>query len=319
MSGKPAPKGVFAAVSTPLTPTFSPDIPRFLDHCEWLLKNGCDGLAPLGTTGEANSLGMAERLGLIQAVGNSRLPKERLIIGTGATSVSDALELSKAALGIGANGILMLPPFYYKTPSEDGLFRYFAEVAEGLSRHNPRIFLYHFPLMSTVPIPISLIQRLRSNFPGVFVGIKDSSGDFGTTLGYIREFPEFEVFAGAETFAARTIQEGGWGCISATVNVSAPIVAKRLSCRDFKEAERLDCMIESIRSEISALGNVSATKGALSVYRDDRDWARTAPPNLPLEAAEASRLSLRLDAIADLGKQFGNSAPDSQQTSETAD
>ena len=308
MTNNAAPKGIIAAVSTPLTRGQAPDIPRFLDHCRWLLANGCVGLAPLGTTGESNSLGMAERRFLIEAIGKSDLPLERLIVGTGSSSAADATHLSRAALDTGVNGILMLPPFFYKNPSEEGLFRYFAAVAEGLKGRTPRIFLYHFPLMSAVPITLNLVRRLRAAFPGVFVGLKDSGVDFANTSAFIDEFPGFEVFAGSETFAAMTLDAGGWGCISATVNLTAPIVADRISCAPGSRAEELDRKIDDLRSEVGALGNVSAVKAVLANYLKDPDWARTAPPNVPLDDAVAQQLADRLDSIAGLRSRFGKAA-----------
>ncbi len=313
-----SPKGVFAAVSTPLTSDFQPDIPRFIDHCNWLLSNGCDGLAPLGTTGEANSLGMTERMRLIETMGTSDLPRHRLIVGTGTTSVADTVRLSRAVLEAGINSLLLLPPFFYKNPAEEGLFRHFAAVAEELTANSPRIFLYHFPQMSAVPITVSLVRRLRAEFPGVFVGLKDSGGDFDNTSSFIDEFPGFEVFAGSETFAVQTLEAGGWGCISATANLSAPIVARRIFGAAGHSAEELDQMIIDVRSEISTLGNVSATKGVLAVYRNDREWARTAPPNVPLDEARAQELADRLDGIADLRSWFRQSPAGSHPTAATA-
>ena len=308
MTNNAAPKGVFAAVSTPVTRGEAPDIPRFLNHCHWLLSNGCVGLAPLGTTGESNSLGMAERRLLIEAIGMSDLPKERMIVGTGSSSATDATHLSRAALDTGVNGILLLPPFFYKNPSEEGLFRYFAAIAEGLDAWTPRIFLYHFPKMSAVPITLNLVRRLRTAFPGMFVGFKDSGLDFEHTSAFIREFPGFEVFAGSETFAAMTLDAGGWGCISATVNLTAPIVAERISGASGRNAEVLDRMIDDLRSEVSALGNVSAVKAVLANYLKDPEWARTVPPNVPIDDAAAARLADRLDSIAGLRSRFSKAA-----------
>ena len=308
MTNNAAPKGVFAAVSTPLTRGEAPDIPKFLDHCRWLLANGCVGLAPLGTTGESNSLGMAERRLLIEAIGKSDLPLDRLIVGTGSSSAADATRLSRAALDTGVNGILLLPPFFYKNPSEEGLFRYFAAVAEGLKARTPRIYLYHFPQMSAVPITLDLVRRLRTAFPGMFVGFKDSGGDFANTSALINEFPGFEVFAGSETFAAMTLDAGGWGCISATANLTAPIVAERISGSSGRNAEDLDRVIADLRSEVSALGNVSAVKAVLANYLQDPDWARTVPPNVPIDAAAAAQLADRLDSIAGLRSWFSKAA-----------
>ncbi len=305
MTGPTPHHGIYAAVATPLGRDYLPDLPRFMDHCQWLLENGCDGLAPLGTTGEANSIGLEDRLAFIGRIGRSDLPKTRLIVGTGSTSMADTVRLSRAAIDAGMDSLLMLPPFFYKTPSEDGLFSYFSAVADQLSDQQPRIFLYHFPQMSAVPVTISLVRRLRDAFPGLFVGVKDSTGDFASTSAFIREIPGFQTFAGTEDLAAVTIDAGGNGCISATVNVVAPIVARRLSEIDNGRAAELDRMISECRAAISAVHTVSGTKAVLAAFRNDREWGRTAPPNVTLDEAAASALADQLDRLAGLRSCFG--------------
>ncbi len=305
MTGRTSHHGIYAAVATPLGRDFLPDLPRFMDHCQWLLANGCDGLTPLGTTGEANSIGLEARLSFIERIGSSDLPKSRLIVGTGSTSIADTVRLSRAVIDAGIDSLLMLPPFFYKSPTEDGLFSHFAAVAEQLSDRQPRIFLYHFPQMSAVPITIPLIRRLREAFPGLFVGVKDSTGDFDSTSAFIREIPGFETFAGTEELAAPTLEAGGSGCISATVNVVAPLVARRVAETDDGRAAELDRAISGSRAAISALHNVSGTKAALSVFRNDPEWRRCAPPNVTLDEATAAALADQLDRLGGLRACFG--------------
>lgn len=304
MTPASVPKGVYAAVSTPVGEDFNIDTDLLLDHCSWLLESGCAGLAPLGTTGEANSLATPQRRELIETMAEGGLPMDKTIIGTGSTSFSDAIELSEIALDAGAGGLLMLPPFYYKSPADEGLFRFFAKVAEALGGKSPRIFLYHFPQMSAVPFTLNLVRRLRESFPGVFVGMKDSSGDFENTKMFVEAFPGFEAFSGSEVFAAANLQIGGWGCISATTNVTAPVVAARLSETDPDAQAELDRKVNALRDAIASVSNVSGTKGALSVFRACPGWARTLPPSVDLKEGEASRLASALDGIADLGKYF---------------
>ena len=304
MTPASVPKGVYAAVSTPVDDDFNIDTDLLLDHCSWLLENGCAGLAPLGTTGEANSLAAPQRRELIETMAEGGLPMGKTIIGTGSTSFGDAIELSEIALDAGAGGLLMLPPFYYKSPADEGLFRFFAKVAEALGGKSPRIFLYHFPQMSAVPFTLNLVRRLRESFPGVFVGMKDSSGDFENTKMFVEAFPGFEAFSGSEVLAAANLQIGGWGCISATTNVTAPVVAARLSETNPDAQAELDRKVNALRDAIASVSNVSGTKGALSVFRACPGWARTLPPSVDLKEAEASRLASALDGIADLGKYF---------------
>lgn len=299
-----APKGVFAAVATPVDRNLDVSKELLVEHCRWLLASGCDGLAPLGTTGEANSLSAAQRREVIETMATAGIPMERAIVGTGSTSFRDAAGLAEVALDAGANGLLMLPPFYYKTPSEDGLFRFFAMFAEALGARSPRIFLYHFPQMSAVPFTLGLTRRLREAFPGVFVGIKDSSGDFENTKAFIEAFPGFEAFSGSEVLAAANLDAGGWGCISATTNVTAPVVAARIRETDADVRRQLDGQIDALRNAISSVNNVSGTKAVLSAYRGRRDWARTLPPIAELGETDGKKLAAELDSIAGLRQHF---------------
>ncbi|MDE2913608.1 MAG: dihydrodipicolinate synthase family protein [Paracoccaceae bacterium] len=310
MTGQSAPKGVYAAVSTPVTASFAPDLPRFLDHCRWLLKNGCDGLAPLGTTGEANSLHPDDRIRLLQAMNGAGLPMDRVIVGTGSPSLLEAVRLSVSALDSGADKLLMLPPFYYKEVNEEGLFRFFAGVIERIRserpERKPRIFLYHIPQMSMVPITLPLVTRLRAEFPGVIVGMKDSGGDFEYTRTFIDAVDGFEAFSGSETLAAATLDAGGWGCISATTNVSAPVVANRLTATDLEVRARLDAEILRIRSIIAGCHTVSGTKAVLARLKRDSAWARTLPPNVEPPDETVDRLMAELGACREFHRHFGD-------------
>ena len=304
MKRQSVPKGVYAAVSTPVTNDYQPDLPRLISHCRWLLANGCDGLAPLGTTGEANSQSLSDRLNLIDGLADSDIPMDRVIVGTGTTSIGDTVRISKAALDAGAARLLMLPPFYYHNASTEGLFSYFASVAERLGSHDPRILLYHIPQMSKVPIDLSLARRLREAFPGVFVGIKDSGGDFEYTKSFIDAFDGFEAFSGSEPLAAANLEAGGWGCISATTNVSAPLVAERLRASNSDDMARLDEQIDRVRSIIADVNTVSATKAVLARLRHDPAWSRTIPPNVDLNSATTDDIMQKLGACRDLHADF---------------
>ena len=273
-----APKGVYAAVATPVDRNFQPDHARFLEHCRWLLEHGCSGLAPLGTTGEANSFGLETRIDLVRFMADSGLPMNRVIVGTGCTSIEDTVKLSEAALRAGAAGLLMLPPFYYSEPADDGLFAYFSAVADRLAPLHPQIFLYHIPMFTDVGISVDLVGRLRQAYPGLFVGLKDSAGVFEYTLSFLKAFPGFAAFSGTEVFAARNLIAGGWGCISATTNLTAPVVAHRISGRS-GSTKSLDQTIDKLRLAVSARGTISGTKAYLALYKNDPEWRRTMPPN----------------------------------------
>src|SRR5579885_813566 len=192
-------RGVYAAVLTPVDDDLEPNKKAFIAHCRWLLANGCDGLAPLGTTGEANSFSVAQRLALIETSAGAGLPMGKFITGTGSCALADAVALTKAALAAGSGGALLLPPFYYKNPSEEGLFAFFSEVVQRVGDARLRLYLYHFPQLSTVPITAGLIARLMKAYPdGTIAGLKVSSGDWANTARLLKEFPGFGVFSGSE-------------------------------------------------------------------------------------------------------------------------
>ncbi len=162
--------GVNAAVLTPMRADLSVDLDRMAGYCRWLLGNGCNGLGILGTTGEANSLGVDERIAIMEGLIERGIPAGVLLPGTGTPAIPDTVKLTRRAAELGCRGALVLPPFFYKNPSEDGLFAYFGEVASRLGGAIP-LFLYHFPAQSAVPITSSLLARLRLAFPGVFRGV----------------------------------------------------------------------------------------------------------------------------------------------------
>ena len=297
-------KGVYAAVTTPITSTLKPDLSRLGDHCEWLLENGCTGLAPLGTTSEANSLRLGDRLDIIRFLKNSNLPKERIIVGTGSSSLNEAIEVSTSALEAGFQNLLMLPPYYYKNPTEDGLYEFFSILANSIADFKPCIFLYNFPQMTTIPFTLALVKRLRSSYPGIFLGMKDSSGDFMNTLSFIKEFDDFIAFSGSEELIHKNLDSGGYGCISASTNITAPIVSSSLTEQNPKDKENLLKKAASIRGLLSRKQMISGIKGSLSMLKKDSSWSKTIPPIEEMASEEAFLLVQDILRIQDISPLF---------------
>ena len=214
-------KGVFAAALTPMREDLSVDPPRSPRTAGACSTRAATASAIFGTTGEANSLSVGERIEAWEALVADGVPAEALLPGTGACALPDAVRLSQAALALGAPGVLTLPPFYYKGVSDDGLFRFFAELIERVGDDRLRLFLYHIPPMAQVGFTPELIGRLLEAYPGIVVGTKDSAGDPARIEAVCREFPDVIVFAGSERLLLDTLRWGGAGCISATVNVTA--------------------------------------------------------------------------------------------------
>lgn len=292
--------GVFAAALTPMDRELNVDQGVFTAGCRRLLDAGCHGLGVFGTTGEANSLSVEERLSALDALVEGGIPGEKLLPGTGACALTDAVRLSRAALEAGAAGVLVLPPFFYKGVSDDGVFRFFAELIERVGDERLRVYLYNFPQMTGLSFSLPLIERLLESYPGVVVGTKDSSGDLERIRGTCREFPEFSVFAGTEQYLLDTLRHGGAGCISATVNVTS-----RLSRRVYdayeegrEDAESLQQSLTELRSEIEAFPMIPALKTLMYQSTREKSWHNLRPPLCELDDEQTRDLSSRLPVSA---------------------
>jgi len=281
--------GVIAPVLTPFGEDGNPDGGRFVDHAQWLLQEGCTGLAPFGTTSEANSLGLEERTELLEELVDDGIEPAKLMPGTGTCSLADTIILTRHAMELGCGGVLMLPPFYYKGPSEDGLFRYFAEVIEGVGDGKLKVYLYHIPPVAQVGFSLPLIGRLVKEFPNTVVGLKDSSGDWSNTAAILAAHPRFEVFPGSEVFLLDGLKHGAAGCISATCNISANAIRKVYDSWKTPEAERLQAGITALRKALQAYPMIPALKAVIAHYRRDPGWATVRPPFAPLPGAEAEK------------------------------
>jgi len=282
--------GVLAPVLTPFDDRLEPDLPRFLAHCRKLLANGCDGLAVFGTTSEANSLSLEERERMLEALLKDGVDPARLMPGTGCSALPDTVRLTRKAVQAGCAGVLMLPPFYYKNISDDALFRSFAETIERVADPRLRIFLYHIPQVSAVPIPLTVIERLRAAYPSMVVGLKDSSGDWDNTRSILEAFPGFRVFVGSEKFLLRNMRAGGAGCITATANFNAPAIARLYAEWRSLDAERLQAEVDQVREIFQSFPLIAALKAALG-------WPAVRPPLLQLTPAQHVQLLARLGPV----------------------
>jgi len=286
-------KGVLAAVLTPMDEDLNPNHQAFAAHCHRLLAAGCHGLSIFGTTGEANSLSVNERLDALEALVESGVPVEKLLPGTGSCALTDTVRLSRAALEAGTAGVLVLPPFYYKGVSDDGLFRSFAEVVERVGDDRLRLYLYHIPQMTGVDLGLSLVSRLIDAYPGMIVGTKDSSGDRERLMTLCREFPDFSVLAGTETLLLETLRGGGEGCISATVNVTSRLARRvhdaHASGKD-NEAETLQKRLTELRASLEAYPVIPALKRLMADLTGDEKWRYIRPPLSELDAKRTEDL-----------------------------
>ncbi|HCO99960.1 MAG TPA: dihydrodipicolinate synthase family protein [Rhodospirillaceae bacterium] len=294
MTNQPA--GVFAASLTPMTSDLEVDVEHAVAYNQWLLSNGCDGVAPLGTTGEANSLSLEERLALLDALADAGITGQQLIAGVGCTAIPDTVVLTRKALANGAGGVLMLPPFYYKAPSEDGLFASYAEVIERVGDTNLKIYLYNFPQQVGFELPLSLIVRLVEAYPDTVVGSKDSSGDWPRMERTLAEIPGFQLFPGSEEFLLAGLRQGAVGCISATVNVTAPKSQGVYANWRTANADELQTHLTELRMAFKGLPAIPVMKAYHARERNDPGFVHLRPPFTSASETDLATVSQRLSA-----------------------
>ena len=284
--------GVWSPVLVPMDNDFSIDVDRFLFHARWLLQQGCHGLALFGTTSEANSFSLEERMQLLEAALGAGIDPKQIMVGTGCCALPDSLRLTRHAVDNGCKKVLMLPPFYYKGVSDAGLYRSFAEVIDGIGDDELRVLFYHFPKLSGVPITVGLIELLLADYPGVIAGLKDSSGDWSNTADLIERFPEMCIFPGSERYLLQGLHHGGAGCITATANVNAA-GARGVWDAWADNAEDLDARDQDMiaaRTVIEAYPVIPAQKFLLARHRNDPQWQRVRPPLLDLDESQGAEL-----------------------------
>ena len=285
--------GVIAAVATPIEESGAPDLKRAVNLARYLLDNGCDGLNVLGTTGEATSFSLDERKGVMDAYKTNKLPLHRLMVGTGAAAVSDAVSLTHHAAELGFGGALVLPPFYYKGVPDDGLVAYIDTLVKATQQKPIPLYLYHFPAMSGLPWHVTLIERLLESYPTRIVGLKDSSGDMAFARAAAAVSPDFAVFPSTEACLIEARSGDFAGCISATANLNADLCGRAWTQGD---TTALDAAVK-IRKLFDGKPLVSGVKALLAHIHGDAGLARVKPPLAPLSAADRASVIAGHDAV----------------------
>ena len=285
--------GVIAAVATPVEGDGAPDLKRAVKLARHLLENGCDGLNVLGTTGEATSFSLDERRSVMSAYKKEGLPLDRLMVGTGAAAMSDAVALTRHAAELGFAGALVLPPFYYKDVSDDGLVAYIDTLVKATSTRPIPIYLYHFPAMSGVPWHVALIRRLLDSYPFRMAGLKDSSGDMAYARSAAAISKDFAVFPSNEATLLEARGRAFAGCISATANCNADLCARAW----YNGNEAALKAAVAIRKLFDGKALVSGVKALLAHIHGDLALARVKPPLVPFSAADRAALIAGHDAV----------------------
>lgn len=286
--------GVLSPVVTPFNADLEADGGRLVRQCRWLLSQNC-GLAIFGTNSEANSLSADEKIDLLDTLVDAGLDTARMMPGTGACAIPDAVSMTSHAVKRGCAGVLMLPPFYYKGVSDEGLFRYYSEVIQQVGDPNLMVYLYHFPQVSQVPISLSLIERLLKEYPDTVAGIKDSSGDWNNMEAMLKQFPGFAMFPGNETVLLKSMQSGGAGCISATANINPGAIADLAANWQAADAQAKQDEMNDLRLMMQEFPMIPALKAAIAHYSGDSEWRHVRPPLVELTAEQNSALLAELD------------------------
>lgn len=299
------PHGVFSAALTPLDDELAPDHARFVEHCRYLLGEGCNGIAMLGTTGEANSFSVAERTALLEATIAGGIKPNLLLPGTGVAAFVDTIALTRHALSVGVETVVMLPPFYYKNVSDEGVYAAYSEVVQRIGDARLKVVLYHYPQMSAQPISHALIEKLRKAYPTTFVGIKDSSADFANMTAMVERFPGFAVLGGADALMLQLLRKGGAGCITATSNVVARSLAYVFEhfgdSDDDPGLKAAQARIVRARELVTRFPQMASLKALTADRTGHAGWKRLRPPLEALPAEQEKELLVNAAAFAAAG------------------
>lgn len=289
--------GVFAPVITPFSENFSPDSKRLIAHCQWMLSQGV-GLSVFGTNSEANSLSANEKIDLMNALVGAGIDPKMMMPGTGCCAITETAQLTAHATKLGCGGVLMLPPFYYKGVSDDGLFAAYSEIIQRVGSEDLRIYLYHIPPVANVPLSTGLIDRLVKEYPTTVVGIKDSGGDWLNTRAMLDQgWDDFRVFVGAETFLLDNMRHGGAGCISATANVNPAAIVRLYETWQDNDAEDQQQQLDVVRDTFTKYVVIPALKACTGHFSGDARWDIVRPPLMQMGAEDKAKLVSDLNTV----------------------
>lgn len=281
---------LFVPAVTPFAADLSVDTARFVAICRRILDDGADGLAVFGTTSEANSMSVAERIAALEALAAAGVEPGRLIPGTGCAALADTIALTRHATALGCRGVLMLPPFYYKPLTDEAVFASYAAAIEAVPE--VALYLYHIPQISGVALTVPMIGRLVAAFPGTVRGLKDSSGSWENTAGVIAAFPEIETYSSSESLLPKNVAAGGAGCISASANVNAAGVMRLIGALGTDAEDWALAQVSAVRTACEGMPLIPGVKAVVAARMGDENYARVRPPLLPLDA-EQSRAARR--------------------------
>ncbi len=298
-------RGLWCATLTPVTHDGAIDTARFVAHARWLFAQGVDGIAPFGTTGESASFAVAERRAGLEALLAAGIPGSRVVAGTGCASLPETVELTRHAVAAGCTACLVLPPFFWKDVCDDGVFAWYAQLIERTADPRLKVFLYHLPQFSAVPLSVDLVARLAAAFPGVVVGVKDSEGNWAHTSALVERVPQLTIVIGHEAHLPQLLRAGGAGTICGVANNQPGLVRALLSpTAGEAEVARITRFVEiAFRYPF-----IAAFKSMAADRYDDPDWCHVRAPLVALSPVQRRSLRDALDASG-----FGAQVAQTQQ------
>ena len=293
--------GIYSAALTPINDDLSINKNLYLEHCQYLMKQGHDGLAIFGTTGEANSFSIKEKCDTIDFLLSNNLDSNLLIPGTGSSSVEDAIQLTKFAEKNKSRAVLILPPFYYKNVSDEGIINYFRKIIETVGSSDFHYLLYNIPQTTSVVLNFNIIETLLKLYPNNIVGIKDSSGNIDSMLKTVKYFQDLALFCGHDSLALKIYKRGGAGAITAGTNIAGRLLSfiinninKEKEIEDFNSYQAL---LEQIRETITLEEPISVMKAYFSIINKNADWNKVMPPLKSLDNPSNNKTIIRLTEL----------------------
>ena len=284
--------GIFPALLMPLNSDYSCNVDALVEHINDMLDNGCKGVVLFGTTGEAASFSVGERINVLKSVIEKGVPGEKILVGTGFSTIEDTVAMTKASIEHKCSAVLMHPPYYFKNVPDEGVIAYFKEVIERVGDLSLKIFLYHFPYFTGVPLTYNVIDTLHRMFPHNVIGIKDSEGVVDKTLKLMERFPDLKMHVGIDMYTAELVKAGAVGAITACANLCPRLMVSLYEhgkdetkpCRKEEIVKLCNLMLYNKKHHfISALKAViQAQKGSI--------WALPKPPLYPLSDADIEEL-----------------------------
>ncbi len=291
--------GVWTATLTPLNSDLSIDTGLLTDHCKSLISDGCHGVGLFGTTGEAVSFSVSERQAALEAMLKAGIAPDSIMVGAGCCALTDSIALAEHAVSHGCHNVLMLPPFYYKDMSDEGLARSFGEVIDRVKSDQMQVFLYHFPKLSGVPITEGLVSILSEHYPDTIAGLKDSGGNYDNMIAMTRKFPRMNIFPGSERFLLQGLRDGMAGCITASGNMNPDGIRKVWDAYAAGSDDVDNCQDAATakRTAIEQYPLVTGQKGLKAMLQGHPGWSRVRPPMQEIPKDDLEKLAAAVNAL----------------------